>query len=597
MAGYVMTRNAASEVRRAQMVRALGPEKTLEFAPLNPPKTIDIPQGLNLADIDDGILKGMQTGGLEYQPVESNNWVIDGTKSITGKPLLSNDPHRDITNPSLRYIVHLVGPGWNVIGSGEPALPGISIGHNEYIAWGFTILGIDQQDLYVEETDPQNPNRYKYRESWLDMRVEKDQIKVKGQAPVEVELKFTRHGPVVHEDRGKNRAYVLRWIGAEPGTAGYLGALALNQAKNWQEFKKGAEQWKLPSHNLVYADVQGNIAYHGVGLTPVRRGWDGLLPVPGSTGQYEWDGFLPMSELPNYVNPSQHFIATANHNVIPRGYKHIIGNELSSSFRYDRIVEVLRGQQKFSIGDLGNLQHDATSLVARSLVPLLKDVTTDNPELRQALDLLLSWNYWVGRDLAAAVIYEFWYMKLAPSVYKPRVPENVWSLVQGRYSTERVIQWLQKASPERDRILLTSLEEALVDLTKLLGHEMTKWRWGQLHVIDFPHPIAYSDELKAIFDLKGPARDGDGNTVLATTSPSANNIKQRGGASYRHIIDLADWDRSVGANVPGQSAQPGSSYYSNLIEIWGKNEFFPLVYSKAKVIEHAKYKLVLKPGS
>ncbi len=597
MAGFVMTRNASSEVWRAQMVKALGTQKTEELAPLNPLKKIHVPEGLNLDDIDSSVIALFpgRADKLDLKPVESNNWVVDGAKTNTGKPLLANDPHRPILNPSLRYMVHLNSPGWNVLGAGEPALPGIATGHNEQIAWGITILGIDQQDLYVEETDPQNPNRYRTGDTWSQMQIEKDRIPVKGQAPVEVTLKFTRHGPVIHEDPQKHRAYALRYVGSDPGTAGYLGALSIHQARNWEEFRKGVEHWKVPSLNLVYADVDGNIGYQGVGLTPVRKNGDGLLPVPGSPSKYEWERFLPMSALPHYFNPPQHFIATANHNVIPQGYAHVLGYELGSSFRYDRIVEVLRRPRFFTIEDFKKLQHDVMSLPARELVPLLKNVRTDDPELRQATDLLLAWNYWVGKEVAAAAIYEFWFQKLQTNVYKQRVPEEAWKLIQEKFSVERVIDWLKKADPGRDKILLQSLEEAIKDLKHLMGPDMKKWHWGAVHIAEFNHPLAASNALKAIFNPLGVARDGDGLTVGNTGGSAADNFQQRTGASYRHILDTADWDRSVGTSVPGQSGQPRSPHYADLISYWAENRYFPLLFSRSQIERNTKNKLVLLP--
>ena len=599
MAGFVMTRNVRSEVWRAQMVKALGTQKTEELAPLNPLKKLRVPEGLNLDDINPSILSLFpgRDDELKLKPVESNNWVVDGTKTNTRKPLLANDPHRPVLNPSLRYIAHLNAPGWDVLGAGEPALPGIATGHNERIAWGITILGIDQQDLYVEETDPQDPDRYRSAGGWTQMQMEKESISVKGQAPVEVTLKFTRHGPVVHEDPQKHRAYALRWVGSEPGTAGYLGALSIHQAKNWKEFQKGVEHWKVPSLNLVYGDVDGNIGYHGVGLTPSRKHGDGLLPVPGSASLYEWEGFLPMSGLPHYLNPPQHFIATANHNVIPRDYPHVLGYELGSSFRYDRIVEVLKQPRSFAIEDFEKLQHDFLSLPARELVPMLKSVKTDDPELRQALDLLLGWNYWLGKDLPAAAIYEFWFQKVQANVYRQRVPEEAWKLVEGKFSVERVIEWLRTADLGRDRVLLQSLEEAVKDLKILMGTDMKKWRWGTVHFAEFNHSLASSEALKALLNPNRVARDGDGFTVGNTGGGKAENFQQRTGASYRQILDTADWDRSVGTNVPGQSGQPRSPHYADLISYWGENRYFPLLFSRNQIEKNTKNKLVLVPAA
>ena len=293
MAGYVMTGNASREVLRAQLVRLLGAEKAGELLETQPFKKLVVPDGLDLAGIDGKVLGAASaaSASVNFAATEgSNNWVVDGTLTSTGKPMLANDPHRPVILPSLRYMVHLNGPGWNVIGAGEPTLPGVAAGHNERVGFGFTIVGIDQQDLYVEEINPADTTQYRYKGKWESMRIEREQVKVKGkQQPVEVELKFTRHGPVIYEDAERHRAYALKWIGLEPGSAGYLASLSLNRANNWQEFLKALERWRVPSENLVYADVDGNIGWQAAGSAPIRRGWSGLLPVPGSSGQYEWD--------------------------------------------------------------------------------------------------------------------------------------------------------------------------------------------------------------------------------------------------------------------------------------------------------------------
>src|SRR5262244_179126 len=363
LAGYVMTRNASTEVLRAQLVREFGKEFVDEWVETEPERKIEMPGGLDLAGVDSRILAAANAAGgpVTFNPSDgSNNWVIDGTMSATGKPILANDPHRTIALPSLRYLVHLVGPGWNVIGAGEPTLPGVAAGHNERVGFGFTIVGIDQQDLYVEEINPANPNEYRYRGKWEPMRVERELIKVKGEAqPREVELKFTTHGPVIYEDRALHRSYALRWVGSEPGTAGYLASLTLNRVQNWNEFLKAMERWKVPSENLVYADVDGNIGWVAAGMAPVRKGWSGLLPVPGAEGKYEWQGFLPVSELPQSFNPSKHFIATANHNILPPDYKQELGYEWANPIRFWRISEVLSSAKgKFDVADFEKLQYD-----------------------------------------------------------------------------------------------------------------------------------------------------------------------------------------------------------------------------------------------
>jgi penicillin amidase len=332
MSGIVMTRNFRNELARAELVAAVGVEKARRLAPTDPPRDYAPTPGLDLAGIDRSVLAEYN---LAIKPVSfqsaadgSNNWAVDGTLSASGKPLMASDPHRAITLPSLRYLVHLHAPGWNVIGSGEPALPGVALGHNQRVAWGFTIVGTDQADVYVEETNPADSAEYRAGDRWEKMKIIREKVAVRGEAqPLEVELRFTRHGPVIHQDARRHRAYALRWAGMEPGGAAYLGSLALDRARSGRELVAALSAWKAPSENVVYADVDGYIGWVAAALTPVRKGWDGLLPVPGARGAFEWQGFLPLGELPQAHNPPAHFIATANHNILPAGYPHALGYE------------------------------------------------------------------------------------------------------------------------------------------------------------------------------------------------------------------------------------------------------------------------------
>ncbi len=608
MAGYVMTGNASREVLRAQLVHLLGAEKTGQLLETQPFKKLVVPEGLDLAGIDSKVLGAASaaSASVNFAATEgSNNWVVDGTLTSTGKPMLANDPHRPVILPSLRYMVHLNGPGWNVIGAGEPTLPGVAAGHNERVGFGFTIVGIDQQDLYVEEVNPADATQYRYKGKWERMRIEHEQVRVKGkQQPVEVELKFTRHGPVIYEDAERHRAYALKWIGLEPGSAGYLASLSLNRAKNWQEFLKALERWKVPSENLVYADVDGNIGWQAAGYAPIRRGWSGLLPVPGSSGQYEWDGYLPLSELPHAYNPARHFIATANHKIIPEGYNHEINFDWSSPTRFFRIEEVLSKGAKFTVADFGRLQHDETSLPARELVPLLKGLKIDDPNLSEARDLLLAWDFVLSKDSQAAVIYEAWYQKLVSNLASLIVPAEVKSLVTGQLVSNKLIGALKSpdakifgANPQakRDVLLVKSLSESVTELRSKLGQDMKRWRWGAIHVAEFKHPLSTNDGMRAVFDLKPVARGGDSSTVNATGGGS--NFRQSHGASFREILDLSDWDNSVAINVPGQSGQPTSPHYADLLPLWAEGKYFPMLFSRERIEKHAAATMMLVPTS
>ncbi|MFN6204117.1 MAG: penicillin acylase family protein [Acidobacteriota bacterium] len=596
MAGYVMTRNAPMEVLRAQLAHQYGVKFVDEWIEADPPRRLEIPPGLDLAGIEPRILAAANAAGgpVSFNPSDgSNNWVVDGSMTASGKPLLANDPHRTIALPSLRYLVHLVGPGWNVIGAGEPTLPGVAAGHNERVAFGFTIVGIDQQDIYVEELNPANPNEYRYRGRWEKMRIEREQIRVKGEAqPREVELKFTIHGPVIHEEAGRHRAYALRWVGSEPGTAGYLASLTLNRVRNWPEFLKAMERWKVPSENLIYADVEGNIGWVAAGLTPIRRNWSGMIPVPGASGEYEWEGFLPVSELPQSFNPARHYIATANHNILPQGYTKQLGYEWANPIRYQRIDEVLRRPGvKYTVADFERLQHDEMSLPARQLIEVLKASRIEDPELQPYLRLLREWDGQLGRDSGAAALFEIWLTRLPEAVFRRRVSAEQWSQIASRLPIERVIAALKGG--QETAAIAQSLTAAVSEARRRLGDDVSLWRWGRLHRAPFNHPLANEEARRELLNLPDIERGGDGNTVNNT---SGANFRQTHGASFREILDVSDWDRSVATNAPGQSGQPGSRHYDDLLKLWAKGQYFPLLYSRQRVEASAKQRLLLQPG-
>jgi penicillin amidase len=606
MAGFVMTRNSTTEIQRAQLALQYGKEFVDEWMETEPDRKLEIPSGLDLAGLDAKVLAAATAAGspVVYNPSDgSNNWVIDGTMSATGKPLLANDPHRTIALPSLRYMVHLVGPGWNVIGAGEPALPGVAAGHNERVGFGFTIVGIDQQDLYIEEINPANPREYRSQGKWRRMRIERDSIKVKGEAaPRELELKFTHHGPVIYEDPSRNRAVALRWVGSEPGTAGYLASLSLNRAQNWKEFLKAMDRWKVPSENLIYADVEGNIGWVAAGLTPIRKGWSGLIPVPGNSGQYEWQGFLPVSKLPQSYNPAAHFIATANHNIMPPGYKTELGYEWANPIRFWRITEALKGAKgKLDVADFQKLQYDELSIPARELTGILKEIKGASPELQPFYDLLTRWDAVLSKDSAAAALYEVWVRKLPVAVFKSHIPAAAWPMVEPRIPLLKLIDALKNPSARwfgsagrsgRDAAMLQSLADAVTEAKNRFGQNPAEWRWGKLHLAPFKHQLSTSPELSALLDLQSVEKGGDANTVHNT---SGTGYRQNHGASFREILDVSDWDRSVATNVPGQSGQPGSRHYGDLLPLWAEGRYFPLLYSKQKIEAGAKQRLTLTP--
>ncbi len=594
IAGLLMVRNISQEIARAKMVAELGVEETRKWYPTDPQRDLKPDPEIDLAGIDDRVTadyrRAVSIPVLREQD-GSNNWAVSAERSATGAPLLASDPHRPVILPSLRYLIHLNGPGWNVIGSGEPALPGVAIGHNERIGWGFTIVQYDAADLFVERTNPENGDQYLFEGQWLDMQVEQEEVRVKGQDESEqVRLKFTRNGPVIWEDPENNRVVALRWAGQEPGTAGYLGSLALDQAQDWDGFVEAMRAWKVPSENIVYADVDGNIGWVAAGLMPIRQGWSGLLPVPAHTGAYRWSGFRTVEELPQIKNPSSGYVATANHNILPQGYPHDLGFDWSAPYRFDRIDEVLSEPGTFTIDDFKRLQHDETSLPARRLVGMLRALPGLDSD---AADLFDDWDFVLDADSNAAALFEAWMKRLPGKFVESQAPAADRNLIERYLQLPTLIEGLVEIDEaDRQRIMAASLEEASEELASRVGSDSADWRWGTLHTIGFRHPLSNSPARREVFDLKPVERGGDGFTPNATRGPG---YSQSSGASYRHILDLGDWDRSVFTSAPGQSGQPGSLHYDDLLPMWADGEYAPLLFSREAIEKNATNRLVLEP--
>ncbi|HEV8038909.1 MAG TPA: penicillin acylase family protein [Bryobacteraceae bacterium] len=535
--------------------------------------------------------------------VGSNNWVVSGKLTASGYPMMMNDPHRSLGAPSLRYWVHLVAPGWDVIGGGEPTLPGVSIGHNDFGAWGLTIFGVDSEDLYVYETNPANPSQYKYSGAWESMNVIKESVPVKGGAPISVELKYTRHGPVVFEDSIHHKAYAVRAAWREIGGAPYLASLRMDQSHSWQEFRNACSYSRVPAENMVWADRDGNIGYQAVGIAPQRPNWSGLVPVPGD-GRYEWDGFLPIQALPHVLNPENGFYNTSNEYQIPRGwpYKDALNYLWSDPYRAQSVAEFLGSGRRFSVADMVQLQNNDLSIPARSLVPLLRDLEMPNSAAQQAASRLLHWNYVLEKDSVEAGIYEMWQRRLAANVRAAAIPKAVQDFA-GVAPMSRIVSWMQVpdgrfgADPlgGRDALLIKSLDEAVGELAQRFGPDMEKWKLGAYHYARILNPMtdALRPELQEKFDVGHSPRGGDSYTITATGAGD----NQVGGGSFKIVVDTENWDNSVGLNSPGQSGDANDPHYRDLYQLWARGKYFPIFYSRSKVESVAERAFLLTPSS
>jgi penicillin amidase len=606
MSGIYMSQNFRNEIQRAQLIAAVGVEKARRLAPVDPPREYNPALSSDeLKAIDKRLLSGYDAAMklLSFKPAktESNNWVVAGSRSASGKPLLASDPHRAIALPSLRYLVHLNAPGWNVIGSGEPALPGVALGHNERIAWGFTIVGTDQADFFVEETNPNDPHEYKVGNRWEKMIVLREPVTVRGEArPRTVELRSTRHSPVLFQDLQRHRAYALKWVGSEAGGAAYLGSLAVARARNQQEFLGALSAWKVPGLNFVYADVDGTIGWVAAARTPIRPRHDGLLPVPGNGG-FEWTGYLPVGELPQSFNPEAGFLATANHKILPEGYKHEIGYEFAAPYRFQRIQQRLSSRKQWELRDFQALQQDVASLPGLALVRLLGDVDLQDQSLEPFAKMIREWDGKLTVDAKAGSLYAIWLRTLQEAFYAPHVPKELHSTLAVLSGLPVMLSALEQADPpwfgedakvSRDRFLRSTFAEAVRKLRTL--PEPQQQRWGALHRVTFRHPLAMLGPTPTkAFNLGPVERPGDVNTPNNTRYDES--YQQVHGATYRHLFDLADWDRALATSAPGQSGQPGSPHYGDLLPLWARGEYFPLAYSRKKVEEVTQHRLLLKP--
>jgi penicillin G amidase len=633
---HALVSNITSEVARARVVCAGGLEADRLRRKIEPQgHKIVVPAGLNACDIPADALKDyflatkpvnfdalagkearihdspelQLASAMQTQSNEgSNNWIVAPSRTETGRPILANDPHRQLGVPSLRYVVGLSAPGLRIIGAGEPALPGVSFGHNDDIAFGLTIFAIDQEDLYVYELKKGHPDDYRYRSGWQKMDVVHEIIEVRGGTPREVELRFTRHGPVLAADAGTRRALALRTVWSEPGLAGYFGALRLLKARDWEDFKAASNAWGTPPLNLVYADAKGNIGWAAAGRAPVRKNWDGLMPVPGD-GRYEWLGFHGKDVLPSRFNPAEGFFATANEMNLPAGYpdeQNRIGFEWTDRSRIDRINEILSVNAKVSLADSMAIQTDSVSTQSRRAVALLAPLASQDAEVAKALDLLKAWDHDERTSSVPAAIYEVWATKhLGKATVLRATPEAARKMV-GDGHLEAVISYLEHPDgalgsdpiAARNLILLESLRSALVELKQRLGPAMETWAWGRLHHATFEPAVA----VLADAQMRAQMTVGPLETPGSASSPRAQSYRGSdfsvtGGASVRMVMDVGAWDNSVVMNSPGQSGDPMSAHYRDLFTMWAENSYVPLLFSRAAVERDAEDIIHLEPSA
>ncbi len=549
--------------------------------PTNAPRIIDEAKKA-AASID--IEKSFALADIKNPWNGSNDWVVSGSKSESGKPLLADDPHLGLATPSVWYQLQLKAPNVNVEGVIFAGVPGVILGHNEHVAWGVTNTGPDVQDLFIEKRNPDNPNQFLHNGKWEDAKVIDEPIKVKGGETVPYKVTITRHGPVISEFAYKskdNTVLAMQWTALEASKE-LEAVLNFNKAKNWTEFEKALEDFHSPTQNFVFASNDGTIAYKANGKIPIRKG-DGQLPVPGWTDEYDWTGYIPYDKLPRIVNPPAGFIATANNKVIDDSYPYHITDSWAQPYRYMRIEQVLKSKEKLSAKDMEALQMDQQNLYAEEfLQKMLSHVDTSTELEKSGLTILKDWKMKDDKDEAAPLIFNLWMDSLPKYLFDKDIPENIQKLIGNKRPV--VDEMLRKALAGNegvwfkeqggtDKVLTNSYKKIIEKISRDYGSDSAKWKWGDFHQLYFAHPLSSSvSALKPFFNNIDPISIGGSRVTVQAAGYNDKGLVNHG-ASWRFVIDTADMTTGNHIVGPGESGHFRSEWYDNQIKDWANGTY------------------------
>jgi len=633
MMAYDLGGNRSQELLRARLVEKFGADKINELMPPYPtegpfvippaakPMTNDKWQMTNdltlpsLGNPDFAALIARETRLGVAEGIGSNNWVLDGTKTTTGKPLLANDPHLSIQIPAIWYAIGLhcqpvsADCPYNVMGMALSPTPGVIIGHNDRIAWGVTNVGPDVQDYFVEKVNPQNPNQYEFENRWEDFQIIRETIKVKGKADQTIEVRISRHGPIMTPVLdGVTQPLALQWTAIRERSHVLGAILKLNRARDFNEFRDALKLFDAPSQNFIYADVDGNIGYQMPGNIPIRAKGDGSVPVAGWTGEYEWKGYIPFDELPFVYNPPTHFVVTSNQQVVPNSYKYLITNDWSAPYRAIRINEMIKAKDKLSPDDFKAIHGDVTSIPLQRLQKQVVRLKPEGSLATSALEFVKTWDGKLTMDSVGGAILEATYQRVVKNTFANKMEANLFTGYHGAGGSHRMAllalfdkptsDWWDDptTAPKetRDDILKKSFEQAVDDLAKQPGGAPADWRWGRLHTATFAHPVGSVQPLNLLFNVGPIPVPGDGYTVNNSGFNDARGYAEQTVASLRLIVDVGDWNRSLAIHTTGQSGQPLHKHYSDMVLLWRDVQYVPFYFDRAAVDKVREGVLVLQ---
>ena len=561
-----------------------------------------IEQSPNFADLTSALAPSIQEWLRESQAdirsaLGSNNWVVSGAYTATGKPLLANDTHLELTLPPIWYEAHLTAPGWNVKGFTLPGGPLVVIGHNDRIAWGFTNNGADVQDLYIETFNPANPEEYRVKKEWKKAEIDDETIHVKGLPDEHLRIVITRHGPIVRREGDK--AYALRWTATEPGGLGntyyYLG-----KAQNWNEFRNIMKKVWGPAQNAVYADVDGNIGYVMAARVPIRKKGFGEVPVPGDTDDYEWTGYIPFEQLPQIFNPPSGLIVTANARVVGPKYKPYLTDHWEEPYRTARIYDLLHDKHDLRPADMLKVQSDTYSypdvFLGEQLVAAARLATPKDERTKKLVALTKDWNGIAAIDSPVPPFLEATRREAIRLILEPYLGKDIdlyrWRKVAilQKFLTDRPSKWLPPAFKNFDELIVAAADAAVLSLQTTTGNaKIEDWQWKNFNALEMQHPIGRKGSLKFFLSLSDKPQAGTRFSPRAAT--------KRHGPAMRFVANTADWDDSILLIPGGQSGQPGSSHYSDQFSYWFDAKPIVQPFTDAAEAKTKRHTLTLKPAS
>lgn len=644
--------NMNAEIERAILLKSLEPDQVAELFPEYPndhpvivPEingTSSIPRLPISSDAYEltPVITALEAAGQQAALLEailgrsgtgigSNSWAISGDLTATGMPMLANDPHLSIQMPSIWFQVGLhcrpksTTCPYEVAGFSFAGVPGVVIGHNDRIAWGFTNVGPDVMDLYIEKINPDNPHQYEVNGEWVDMEVRTETILVGGGQPVEITIRSTRHGPIITDTYGleefntqvgvevpQDFAIALRWTALEPRNI-FDAIWGFNKAQDWDEFRSAARNFAAPAQNLLYADVDGNIGYQMPGKIPIRVNGDGTLPVPGWTDDYEWNGYIPFEELPYAFNPAEGYIVTANNQVNPEGYPYLITMDWDYGFRAARVVEMIKNAPgKIDLAYIQQMQGDNLDANAETYLPLLMELDLDDPELEAKRAVLDGWDAQADMDSAPAALFEVFWKNLLADTFHDDLPEDYqagggsrWNEIMRRLADQPDSPWWDDQTTSdwvegRDDILKSAFARAVEELKDLQGKDPQKWNWGGLHTATFRNQtlgVSGVGPIEAMFN-RGPFETSGGEAVInATGWTTTEGYHLDWLPSMRMIVDLGDLENSLTVHTTGESGHAYHPHYIDMADLWRNIEYYPMLWSEQVIISNAEAHVVLEP--